>query len=159
MKNFRSAWSAFSEVLSVSVLVFLHLSFPGLSFYVFLTFFGCNFSCSMSSLPFSFTLEFFFSRSWRLHIDSVNAMNVESTLCATYLIRKLCHYACALIEKYWMYIFEIEEIYIRYERTYGRYIYTYGKSRLVSPVWGSLRLAPMMIYSIHGLASYMYIAY
>ena len=47
-----------------------------------------------------------------------------------------------------MYIVEIENIYIRYGRTYGRYIDTYihinGKSRLVSPVWGSLRLAPII---------------
>ena len=40
--------------------------------------------------------SFFFSRSWRLHINSVNErwVNVVCNL------RKFCHYACALIEKY-----------------------------------------------------------
>ena len=82
-------------------------------------FFGYSFRCSMSSLPFSSMLEFFSLAAEDSILNEL--MNVESTLCATCLIRKLCHYACALIAKYWMYIVEIEEICIRYGRTYGRY--------------------------------------
>ena len=77
--------------------MFLQLSFPGLSFYVFLTFllFWLQFQLLDELAPFLFYVGVFFSRSWRLH----QLMKVEST-CATCVVTKLCHYACVLIWRY-----------------------------------------------------------
>ena len=73
-----------SDVLFVSVLVFLQLSFPGLSFYVSLTFllFRLQFQLLDELAPFLFYVGVFFTLAAEDSI-LIQLMNVESTLCAT----------------------------------------------------------------------------
>ena len=98
------------------------VSAPLLSWSLFLRFLNLSsFSAAVSAARWARSLSLL---RWSfISLAAEDSILSQRCVRATCVVIKLCHYACALIEKYWIYIVEIEDIYIRYGRTYSRYIY------------------------------------